>query len=279
MARVGLFAAALMAACTAAPPAAPTGTQSEAPATAAPATATAAPSVCPSVHGGVCLGPLAAGTYTTRAFKTPLTYTVPDGWANYEDLPGNFLLIPPSGSNEGVDAGTSDYIGVYHGVAPLSGECEERPEPSVARTPDAMGAWYASHPGLVVEGPEPVAIGGLNGVVLDLAVAEGDTGLCDIPGLGEFVPILIGVGPASLTHVLNESFTMRLYLLSAPTGEVIAIEIDDVPGGDTMESMTQVVEGMQFGADAWTRNLAAEARDTGVRGQSRLATEVGVEDA
>ncbi len=206
--------------------------------------------MCPSIHGGVCLGPLEAGTYTTRAFETPLTYTVPAGWANYEDLPGNFLLIPPSGSNEGVDAGTSDYIGVSQGVAPLSGECQERPEPNVDRTPEAMGAWYASHPGLVVEGPKPVAIGGLDGVVLDLATTDGGTGWCDIPGLGEFVPILIGTGPASLTHVLDRTFTMRLYLLRVRAGEVIAIEIDDVPGGDTVESMVDVVNDMQFGTGA-----------------------------
>ena len=254
VARVGLLAAsALMTACTAAPPAAPAGTPSAAPATAAPATAapaTAAPSVCPSVHGGVCLGPLEAGTYMTGAFKTPLTYTVPDGWANYEDLPGNFLLIPPSGSLEGVDSGTSDYIGVYDGVAPASGDCQERPQDDVALTPEAMGAWYASHPGLVVEGPEPVTIGGLDGVVLDLAMAEGETGVCRFPDFdGRIVPVLIGAGPAELSHVVLETFTMRLYLLTAPTGEVIAIEIDDLPGGDAMESMIQVVEDMQFGTD------------------------------
>ena len=209
----------------------------------------ATPVTCPSPHGGVCLGPLEAGTYTTRAFKTPLTYTVPDGWANFEDLPGNFLLVPPGGSNDGVDAGTSDYIGVYHGVAPVSGECEERPEASVARTPEAIGAWYANHPGLVVSERAAVTIGGLEGVALDLAMTDGDAGVCDIPELGEFVPILVGVGPAALTHVLNDSFTMRLYLLGAPTGEVIAIEIDDLPGGATMDQMIQVAEGMQFETD------------------------------
>ncbi|MDP8905731.1 MAG: hypothetical protein M3N29_10575 [Chloroflexota bacterium] len=174
---------------------------------------------------------------------------MPDGWANYEDLPGNFLLVPPSGSNEGVDAGTSDYIGVYDGVAPASGDCRERPQADVALTPETMAAWYASHPGLAVKGPEPVTIGGLDGVVLDLTMAEGDIGVCRFPDFdGRIVPVLIGAGPAELSHVLIEGLVMRLYLLSAPTGEVIAIEIDDLPGGDSMESMTQVVEEMQFGA-------------------------------
>ena len=237
LAGVTLLATALVAACT----------PSAVPAATAPTTATAAPPACPSVHGGVCLGPLEAGTYTTRAFKTQLTYTVPDGWANFEDLPGNFLLIPPSGSNEGVDAGTSDYIGVYDGVAPISDECQERPAAGVELTPAAMGAWYARHPGMTVAGPEQVTIGGLDGVVLDLAIAEGEDGVCRFPDFdGRLVPVLIGAGPAELSHALIDDLVMRLYLLSAPTGEVIAIEIDDLPGGDTMESMTQVVEDMQF---------------------------------
>ena len=229
----------------------PTAASAGSSAQTSPAAPTAAPSKCPSIHGGVCLGPLEAGTYTTRAFKTPLTYTVPEGWANYEDLPGNFLLIPPSSSNEGVDAGTSDYIGVYHGVAPPSGDCQERRETGVALTPEAMAAWYAGHPGLDVEGPKPVTIGGLDCVVLDLTIAEGDDGVCRVPDFdGRLVPVLMGAGPADLVHALIEGLVMRLYLLSAPTGEVIAIEIDDLPGGDTMESMVDVVNDMQFGTDA-----------------------------
>ncbi|MCV0402639.1 MAG: hypothetical protein K5924_02895 [Chloroflexi bacterium] len=74
-----------------------------------------------------------AGTYTTVAFGTELTYTVPDGWNNQEDLPGNFLVIPPTAAAEEVDAGTADYIGVYDGVAAASGDCEARRLTSSAR--------------------------------------------------------------------------------------------------------------------------------------------------
>src|SRR6266550_6198677 len=60
-------------------------------------------SSCPNGNGGKCLGPVEAGTYSTVEFRPQITYRVPSGWANYEDLPGNFLLVPPGGNLPGVD--------------------------------------------------------------------------------------------------------------------------------------------------------------------------------
>jgi hypothetical protein len=54
-----------------------------------------------------------AGTYDTVLFQPSLAYTVAAGWANFEDEPGNFLLVPPNGDLGGANAGTSDFIGVY----------------------------------------------------------------------------------------------------------------------------------------------------------------------
>src|SRR5882762_8487715 len=43
---------------------------------------------CTHSEGGAnanrCRGPIPAGTYTTFEFEPPLTYTVPEGWANWE---------------------------------------------------------------------------------------------------------------------------------------------------------------------------------------------------
>ncbi|MBA3800760.1 MAG: hypothetical protein H0X18_17025 [Geodermatophilaceae bacterium] len=134
----------LLAACTSPLAEAPTATAS-APAS-TPERATPSAATCPNSveFGGACLGELAAGTYSTTVFTTQLTYTVPDGWANFEDLPGNFLLVPPSGTLEGVNADISDFIGVYDGVAPASANCDEAPEPGVETTPESMANWYAS---------------------------------------------------------------------------------------------------------------------------------------
>ena len=72
---------------------------------------------CPNSEGGQCLGKLKAGTHKTVVFRPTLTYTVPAGWTNFEDTPGNFLLVPARGALPGVNAGTSDFIGVYTSVA------------------------------------------------------------------------------------------------------------------------------------------------------------------
>jgi hypothetical protein len=63
----------------------------------------------------VCVGALEASTiYKTKSSDLPLTYQVPEpGWSNDEDLPGDFLLVPPRSDLSGVNAGTSDFIRVY----------------------------------------------------------------------------------------------------------------------------------------------------------------------
>ncbi len=91
--------------------------------------------LCPSRVLGSCRGPLAPGTYASSEFETPFRYTVPEGWANDEDLPGNFLLLPPSGDLPGVNNDTSEFIGLYDGVAPASANCDEAPEPDIGVTP------------------------------------------------------------------------------------------------------------------------------------------------
>ena len=86
-------------------------------------------------------------TYTTEIFTPPLTYSVPDdGWFNYEDQPGNFLLVPPGNTLDGVNAGTSDVIGVYTSVVAsrcsgVSGSCDTERVPGVPATPAAITSW------------------------------------------------------------------------------------------------------------------------------------------
>ena len=60
------------------------------------------------------------------------------------------------------------------------------------------------------------------------------------------VPLIIGVGPASLHHVVCCDITTRLYLLSGPSEETIAIEISDVEGGETLEQLDAVARSFEF---------------------------------
>lgn len=207
------------------------------------ASPTGAP-VCPNPHGGVCLGVLEAGTYTTQRFEPALTYEVPAGWANYEDLAGNFLLLPPSGTLDGVDAGTSDYIGIYTSVAALSLGCETALA-DTGRTPAEIAAWFAAEPALVVTDGGAVQIGGLEGLVLDLTLADGGGVTCEGMGDATLVPLILGQPPSSLEHALITGLTMRLYLL-AYGGGTLAIEVDDLAGGANLDEYSAIIETMTF---------------------------------
>ena len=209
--------------------------------------ASTAAAVCPNPHGGRCLGQLAAGTYSTSVFQAPLTYTVPDDWANYEDLPGNFLLMPPDTSVDEGDAGTADYIGVYDGIA-AAAACEERPEQGLDRTPQAIATFLAGNKGIAATGPTPVTIGGLDGVVVDLRLADGFTSDC--PFFEAAVPMIIGDGysQASLHHVVGGDNDTRLYLLDGPNDRTVAIEVNDwKAGGSSMDELDAVVQDFSFG--------------------------------
>lgn len=249
---IGLFVTACAAASSPAShaPSAPNRVaQATATATAPTPGSSSAQRSCPNPHGGQCLGPIAAGTYTTKVFETRVTYTVPDGWANYEDLPGNMLLVPPESTLQGVDAGTGDYIGLGDGVSVASANCEERRESGVEATPEAMAAYFTSHEGLETTTPERVEVGGLEGWVVDLGIADGYTKGCPYEGWEgiPMVPMIIGgTGPASLHHVVVPGFETRLYLLAGQAGRVLSIEISDHPDGPPMAELDAVVQTFEF---------------------------------
>jgi hypothetical protein len=234
----------------AAPTATPAGASAEPPPT---HEASRSPTFVCDVGFGTCLGPLTAGTYTTSTFATPLTYTVGDGWANDEDLPGNWLLIPPGAELAGVNAGTSDFIGVYDGVAAASADCAERPQADVGTDPEAIAGWLADHDGIAPVTLESVTVGGLEGVVVDLRLADGYAEGCPYEGFEgvPMVPMLIGdgTGPADLHHVVLGNSTTRLYLLEGPTGRTVAIEVADLPGNVGLDELDAVAHTFTFGTN------------------------------
>ncbi len=207
--------------------------------------------VCPNPHGGACLGELDAGTYTTQVFATPLTYTVPEGWTNDEDLPGNFIVFPPSASRDQIDAGSADYVGVYDGIAVADAECFERRQSGVEANPDGMATWFVEHEGLDVTEPTAVTVGGLEGVVVDLRITESYTEGCPYEGYEgvPMVPMFIGAGLAEVHHVALGQNVTRLYLLEGQNGRVVAIEVSDVPGGAELEELDDVVDEFVFSTE------------------------------
>jgi hypothetical protein len=194
---------------------------------------------CPS-GGGRCLGPLTPGTYTTEIFSPSITYTVGEGWTNGEDLLGNFLLQIE---------GERRFLGIYRNVTvPLA--CLEQPDPDVGLTVGALADWYTSHPGLVTTDPEPISVGGLTGVVIDVSLDPSWTKGCGWSRGDPSVGIIIGAGPSSLTHVLESSVPEeRLYLLEAEDGNVV-IEVG--PEGTSLtaflELVAPIIESIEFGS-------------------------------
>jgi hypothetical protein len=213
------------------------------------------PPPCPNPEGGACVGPLLAGKlYESGVFDPMLTYEVPSkGWKNFEDLYGNFLLVPPGNDLEGVNAGTSDYIGVFRAVLPsklTSPKCGAdwplgtEPGP----TPREMLSYYRSQRNLVVSNVQEVEVGSRAGVVMDLEAApdmpldhcrEGSTEV-------EVNSVISGVEGSSFDHGVIRRMTMRLYLLKDDE-RVMGIEITDIHAAPaTVRSMSRVVGSFQF---------------------------------
>jgi hypothetical protein len=199
---------------------------------------------CPNPEGGACLGMLDAGMYHTVIFEPQITYTVPDGWANYEDTPGNFLLVPPGYTLGGVNAGTSDYIGIYTSVAAPNG-CNPGTASGVDETVSGIAGWIAAIPGLVTTQPRNVSVGGYQGVVLDTRMAKTWQGTCPYSNGMPYVPLITGVRPSGLDHGLIPGLVIRLYLLKGPLG-TLAVELDDVQDAGHLDAYSKIVEGLRF---------------------------------
>jgi hypothetical protein len=214
-------------------------TQSPTPTATLPSETSAPPPECPNPEGGSCLGPLAPGTYTTSRFIPTLTYVVPADWGNFEDLSGNFLLIPPGGDVSGVDPGTSDYVGVYTSIKPETPDCG--PASDVGGSPADIASYFAGHSELQTTKPSQVSIGGLDGVVVDLTLKKGSH--------KHLVCLIVGAPPSGLEHGVGQGLTMRLYLLAQHDPlfpGTLAIEIDDVSGGGHLEDYSAVVKNFRF---------------------------------
>ena len=200
---------------------------------------------CPNPHGGSCLGPLAAGDYQTTTFKPQLNYTVPDGWTNMEDLPGNFWLFQQQDSQEGARGGS--YLGIYSNVHAAAIDCTEAWQGGVGTTPADLVAWYQTVPGLIVSEPIAVTVGGLDGLQVDLSLAPGmDT--CSFDG-NAGIPLIIGDGVSDLHHVILHDIDVRLILLAWDTGNV-ALEITNAQVQHSAEEfrsqLQPIIDSLEF---------------------------------
>jgi hypothetical protein len=181
-------------------------------------------STCPDPNGGTCLGPLAAGEYHTTTFRTQLSYTVPDGWTNMEDLPGNFwLYLQEDEAGQSTPRGGS-FLGIYSNIHAAAIDCREDWQDGVGTTPTELVDWYRSVPGLAVSDPVEVSVGGLSGLQIDVALREGTCTFEDVPG----TPLIMGSGVSELHHGIGERMGVRLIILEWGGAGNITLEITNV---------------------------------------------------
>ena len=209
-------------------------------------TSTATPE-CPNPEGGDCLGPLKPGEYQTSTFEPQLNYTVPAGWINFEDLPGNFLLFRKQDSQEGEVGGS--YLGIYQNIRAAAIDCNEGRQQGVGATHKDLVAWYQSVPGLIVSKPKPVTVGGLDGLEIDLSLEPG----VDTCRFGPYagIPLITGGGVSSLHHVLLKEIDVRLVILDWEDGNV-TLEVTNVKeqhSAAEFRSLVQpIIDSLEFKA-------------------------------
>jgi hypothetical protein len=199
---------------------------------------------CPNPDGGQCLGDLEAGDYSTVDLIPGLSYAVPDGYSNLEDLTGNFILVPTGQTVDTVNNGSSDFIGVYGSVVPAA-DCDSAAPQNFVNTVPNFAKWLASTAGFAISKRHAVTIGGLTGVVLDLRIAKGYAKSCPYSNGRPTRPLMAGINPSGLEHGLDPGVVDRLYLLTNRSN-VLAIEVMDVKDAGHLDQYSSMVQAFKF---------------------------------
>jgi hypothetical protein len=238
-----------LSACSAAPAASPSAAEP----TAVPPTESLQPSepACPYPDGGLCRGPLAAGgPYETRLFVPVFSHYVGEDWDNIVDSANEYHIMRNGPDGEPSQAG----IYIFRNVAIQAATCEDKPEPGIGRTPSEMAAYLSDHVGLITTGAEAVNIGGLDGVMIDVALAPTWTQTCHYSEGEPNVPLFWGTDAASgLEWSTGPGWQDRYYILAMPGGGNVLIAVE-TPGTDSdldelLEVAVPVVESIVFDPD------------------------------
>jgi hypothetical protein len=198
-------------------------------ATVGPASGSPAPSALP------------AGTYTSRVFAPATTFTVPDGWVLAADDPTYLGLHPVA----------TDVIGLHLFRDPVAEAqdkaCPASAEPGIGKDSLALLAWMRSLKGLVVSTPSLVTIGGLSGSSVDIGIAADWTQSCPFANGLPTVPLIKNTDIDRWVIAGDER--LRLFLLDAPGGGTVVVDIDAFDGTQIsalISAATPIVKSLQF---------------------------------
>lgn len=221
--------------------------------TAVPATAspTTSEPECPYPDGDMCRGPLAAGgRYTSQLFVPGLSLTVGAGWDNTIDNPTEYQIMRSGTDGQPSPSG----IYLFRNVAIQAATCEDKPEPGIGGTPAEMAAYLSNHVGLITTEPETVSVGGLDGVMIELALAPSWTQTCHYSEGQPNVPLFWGTDVESgLEWSAGPGWQDRFYILAMPAGGNVLIDmgafVEDTDFDALLEVGVPVVESITFDPD------------------------------
>ena len=104
---------------------------------------------------------LQPGEYRTEEFEPSFSFRVGKGWKNYPPEAFDFLLL---GQVRGGLLGAVNVQRVY--------EPSKSATPIVVNVPKDLVGWLEHHPYLKTSEPEPISVGGVKGLQLDVTVAK-----------------------------------------------------------------------------------------------------------
>ncbi len=213
-----------------------------------------------------CLGPIPAGTFTSTFFDIrdatsnvpllgaygQLRYSVPTGWANRDDWPTNFSLMPATDyAGAGGDPNGNTVHGIYLYARPAAmaatADCSAQLIAGVPSTPAGLAAWLAGRADLVTSHPVPVVIDGDAGVMVDVRLGPTRAAVC--PGDSQAsAPLLTDAtgSAANWSLRIGSGEQMRIVLITVGPGRIVAIVIDDNSTPSRFDSLvTQAVPIVQ----------------------------------
>jgi hypothetical protein len=213
----------------------------------APPAASSAPPASPTTP--------AAATHTSTGFVPQITYVLPVGWTTDVDEAAEWRILPPGSTHAGAEDSTSDAIAIHVRIAASAADCSGVPQPGIGQTPTAIATYWAQLPGLTTTVtapfaeatpvPQPVTVGGLTGVVLDISMAKSWTKPCPQSNGTPVVPLIVGLINTDLDHPIAAGWSIRAYLLGL-NGGTLAIEVQDVTGGSHFAQYAAVIQTFQF---------------------------------
>jgi hypothetical protein len=167
---------------------------------------------------------LPAGTYTSKKFSPPVTFTLPDGWENVNDA-STYLSLNPLGN---------DAVGIHlfrdpPAMSQATG-CPAATEVAVGTSSGELVKWIRARPGLKVGAPAMATIGGLPATALDLSIIDGWTDSCPFANGIPTVPLFFRPGEDGYRWVVAGSERLRLYFVDVPGAGLVVVDVDAFDG-------------------------------------------------